>query len=380
MKLKTWHLFAIIIVLFGCSFFVINLKFDKFYRLNGINNDNRVLIEKYLDKDEQTYLIDNQIQIDLFIDYLKEDDFHLQNYQYYNELKGTQRYSRVDDILTVGNSLATRLTYLYSDNAFQHAKELIDYSLETAFLNENDFNNDYVELYKYMRPLYSIDDNSFVQDTATYVLRLQELGMSKQADLEQTFSQLTTAYTKSSLKHLMEATLEDHQRIVFNPYELTTIVDENHYIGEYEPSSLLLTQDIPRVKYAMYLQSDAYNALLKMYQDLSKNHKGFLLKEGYISSQALSKKEVGYNEYQLGLSICVSQTGLSYKDFENSELSHWLEENAYQYGFILRYPKNKASITNHVYDSHVYRYVGKSLAKSLYDSNLTLEEYLLIEK
>ena len=56
MKLKTWHLFLVIIILFGCSFYVVNLHFDKFYRLNGINNDNRVLIEKYLSDDEQEYL------------------------------------------------------------------------------------------------------------------------------------------------------------------------------------------------------------------------------------------------------------------------------------------------------------------------------------
>mgnify|MGYP007025185611 CR=1 FL=1 len=83
MKLKTWHLFAVIIILFICSFYIINQKFDKFYRVNGINNDNRVLIEKYLDEDEQMFLIDNQINISLFIDYIEEDFFYLQNYQYW---------------------------------------------------------------------------------------------------------------------------------------------------------------------------------------------------------------------------------------------------------------------------------------------------------
>ena len=77
MRLKTWHLFLVIIVLFGCSFYVVNLNFDKFYRVNGINNDNRVLIEKYLDEDEQTYLVENQIPIHQFIDYIEYDDFHL---------------------------------------------------------------------------------------------------------------------------------------------------------------------------------------------------------------------------------------------------------------------------------------------------------------
>ena len=53
MKLKTWHLFLVIIILFGCSFYVVNLHFDQFYLVNLINNDNRVLIEKYLIEDEQ---------------------------------------------------------------------------------------------------------------------------------------------------------------------------------------------------------------------------------------------------------------------------------------------------------------------------------------
>lgn len=99
-------------------FYVVNLHFDKFYRLNGINNDNRVLIEKYLSDDEQEYLIDNQISIDLFIDYIEYDDFQLVNYQYYNLLKETHRYSTITDILETGNSLATRLDYLYRQQAF----------------------------------------------------------------------------------------------------------------------------------------------------------------------------------------------------------------------------------------------------------------------
>ena len=117
MKLKTWHLFLVIIILFGCSFYVVNLHFDKFYRVNGINNDNRVLIEKYLSEDEQEYLIDNQISIDLFIQYIEYDHFQLMNYQYYNLLKGTNRYTDTEKILETGNSLATRLEYLYHQQA-----------------------------------------------------------------------------------------------------------------------------------------------------------------------------------------------------------------------------------------------------------------------
>jgi D-alanyl-D-alanine carboxypeptidase len=375
MKLKTWHLFLVIIILFGCSFYVVNLNFDKFYRVNGINNDNRVFIEKYLDEDEQAYLIENQIPIDQFIEYIEYDDFYLENYQYYNYLKDTKRYPKTADILEIGNSLSTRLTYLFKERALNEAKLLIDKTLEMTFLNEENFRFDYIDIYEYLKPLYNQNDYSYVQDSEFYITKLQQMGIDDNNQLKDVMKMLTTAYNQKSLKNLLTVELPERVQIVFNPYELSTLVDNRHYIGDYEPSGLLLTQDIPRVRYAMYLQSDAYSALLKMYEALSQNYSGFLLREAYQSPQTLSSQEVGYNEYQLGLTICVTQSQKAYKDFETTEMSRWLQEHAYEYGFILRYPQGKASVTNHAYDAHIYRYVGKSLAKSLHDSQMTLEEY-----
>lgn len=375
MKLKTWHLFLVIIILFGCSFYVVNLNFDKFYRVNGINNDNRVFIEKYLDEDEQAYLIENQIPIDQFIEYIEYDDFYLENYQYYNYLKDTKRYPKTANILEIGNSLSTRLTYLFKERALNEAKLLIDKTLEMTFLNEENFRFDYIDIYEYLKPLYNQNDYSYVQDSEFYITKLQQMGIDDNNQLKDVMKMLTTAYNQKSLKNLLTVELPERVQIVFNPYELSTLVDNRHYIGNYEPSGLLLTQDIPRVRYAMYLQSDAYSALLKMYEALSQNYSGFLLREAYQSPQTLSSQEVGYNEYQLGLTICVTQSQKAYKDFETTEMSRWLQEHAYEYGFILRYPQGKASVTSHAYDAHIYRYVGKSLAKSLHDSQMTLEEY-----
>ena len=356
------------------------LHFDKFYRLNGINNDNRVLIEKYLSDDEQEYLIDNQISIDLFIDYIEYDDFQLVNYQYYNLLKETHRYSTITDILETGNSLATRLDYLYRQQAFDQAKVLVHNVLEEAFLNTDNFNFDYIDIYTSMKSLYQENDYSFVQDSEKYILILQEMGYDDLNQISQIMEMLTRAYNQQTLADLMATTLPAGVQMVFAPYELDTLVNQQNYIGKYEPRELLLVQDIPRVSYTMYLQKDAYNALLKLYTDLSKEYKGFLLRSAYQSPQTLDEKEVGYNEMQLGLTIEVTQSELAYQEFENTEMSKWLEEHAYEYGFILRYPQRKASITNHAYDAHIYRYVGKSLAKSLHDSNLTLEEYQLQNK
>lgn len=374
MKIKKWHLFLFISILFICSFYIVNLKFDKFYRVNGINNDNRVLIEKYLDEDEQTYLIDNQISIDLFIDYLDKDNFSLQNYQYYNYLKETHRYKKSNEIIEIGNDLATRLNYLYSKDAFDKAKVLIDSSLEIAFLNEERFQFDYIDIYNDMKILYEKNDFSYVNDCERLIQFLENQSITKEKDIKETIHMMTLSYTKEAIVHFIENNLDGKISIVYNPNELSTLVDKNHYIGIYEPNGLLLTQDIPRVSYAMYLQSDAYHALLKMYHDLSLHHDGFILRQAYKSAYDL-KEEAGYNELQLGLTIVVSQTQIAYDQFEDTEISKWLQEHAHEYGFVLRYPKGKASITNHSYDAHTYRYVGKSLAQSLHESQLTIEEF-----
>ena len=52
-----------------------------------------------------------------------------------------------------------------------------------------------------------------------------------------------------------------------------------------------------------------------------------------------------------------------------------MKDNAYKYGFILRYPKGKEHITGFKYEPWHYRYVGKDVAKYIYENNLTLEEY-----
>ena len=52
-----------------------------------------------------------------------------------------------------------------------------------------------------------------------------------------------------------------------------------------------------------------------------------------------------------------------------------MKENAYKYGFVLRFPKNKVDITGFKYEAWHYRYVGKDIAKYMYDNDLTFDEY-----
>lgn len=84
----------------------------------------------------------------------------------------------------------------------------------------------------------------------------------------------------------------------------------------------------------------------------------------------------GHSEHQSGLAIDVNSPDAS---FDGTPEAQWLEEHCYEYGFILRYPKGKESITGYKYESWHIRYVGTDMSYKLHDSGLTLEEYFGID-
>lgn len=85
----------------------------------------------------------------------------------------------------------------------------------------------------------------------------------------------------------------------------------------------------------------------------------------------------GQSEHQTGLAVDISTVSRQcYLDncFATTSDGQWLANNSYRYGFILRYPSGKESITGYRYESWHFRYVGISLATALYQSGLTLDE------
>lgn len=375
MKVKTWHLFFIVIVLFIVSFYVVNLRFDKFYRINGINNEERILLETYLTEEEQVYLVDNQISLDLFRDYLKEKSFQLQNYKYYNLLKDTKRYKNKTDIIDIGNKLYEKTNDIYKEKAYEYAEIIVSSGLEKAYINKNKFNYSYLSMYKCLKSLYEEDDLIYIDHLNRYVDILNSNNITNLKECETIIELLSNAFTKYSLYAYFNYNYNENVKMVFNPYDLTTIVNSNYYIGEFEPDNLILVQDVPRIRYSMYLQSDAYYALANMYNDLKEYYTGFLLKESYLSYDKLENLG-GFSEEQLGLTILVTQAETPYEIFAETEISKWLEANSYKYGYVLRYPQNKETYTKHEYDPHIYRYVGEENAKIMQEKSLSLDEYV----
>ena len=89
--------------------------------------------------------------------------------------------------------------------------------------------------------------------------------------------------------------------------------------------------------------------------------------------------EPGHSEHQTGLAIDVGSYDsavLLQTSFEYTSEFQWLKDVAHEYGFIIRYMKGKEDITGYMYEPWHLRYLGKPTAEKVYESGLTLEEYL----
>ncbi|MCI8568885.1 MAG: M15 family metallopeptidase [Bacilli bacterium] len=83
----------------------------------------------------------------------------------------------------------------------------------------------------------------------------------------------------------------------------------------------------------------------------------------------------GHSEHQTGLAVDVYNIKETYTNFENTKEFTWMQEHAHEYGFILRFPKDKVNETGYQYESWHYRYVGKEIAKYIKDNKISFEEY-----
>ena len=88
----------------------------------------------------------------------------------------------------------------------------------------------------------------------------------------------------------------------------------------------------------------------------------------------------GRNEAQLGYTIeLLPKEDSKNKNKEETkkeeqEQAIWLKDNAYKYGFVIRYPKQKEDVTHKAYQPYILRYVGEECAKYMHDKGIVMEE------
>ena len=162
---------------------------------------------------------------------------------------------------------------------------------------------------------------------------------------------------------------------------------------DYEPNDLKDISNVYSYGENQKLRENAYNAFIEMFNAAKKEDVTLIINSSYRSykdqektyndySSWYGKNEAdkiaarpGFSEHQTGLTIDIQTYKSTRSNFEESDAFKWLENNAYKYGFILRYPKDKEYLTGYSYESWHYRYVGVEVAKYIKENNITLDEY-----
>lgn len=163
--------------------------------------------------------------------------------------------------------------------------------------------------------------------------------------------------------------------------------------SDYEPNDLVDLSNWYSYGSGQKLRQEAYDAFVTMYNIALREDIKLIVNSSYrpfkeqeeIYNDYLSKytqehtdayaARPGHSEHQTGYALDIITPGANGENFDTTEAYSWLENNAYKYGFILRYPKDKEYLTGYNYESWHFRYVGTEIATKIHEENITFDEY-----
>lgn len=176
---------------------------------------------------------------------------------------------------------------------------------------------------------------------------------------------------------------------------INILVNKTHELpADYEPEDLI-APDVSTTK-KLTVREVIHNDLKEMFEAAEKDEAYLSISSGYRSYsyqntlfnnyaardgvEAASRYSArpGQSEHQTGLAIDIAaKSGKCTLStcFKDTKEGQWLNENAWKYGFVLRYPEGKEEITGYMFEPWHFRYVGKTEAQKIYESGLTIEEY-----
>ncbi len=179
----------------------------------------------------------------------------------------------------------------------------------------------------------------------------------------------------------------------YDDWRLILVNNEHSIPYRYKPELMQLSNGVQ-------IDKKIYPDLQRMFDDMRSNGIYPVVSEGYRTheeqkkmmsdkvesfiSEGYSERDAkkharewvavaGKSEHEIGLALDINADQSQSTD---TEVYDWLAENAYKYGFILRYPPDKEYITGIDYEPWHYRYVGTETSAEIHARNITLEEYL----
>ncbi len=252
-----------------------------------------------------------------------------------------------------------------------------------------------------MRVIFSTDDNTVIIKRVTYGEGGDPLKITFSADCFDLAEDIQ-----------MQKDRNQNPELAFACIKRTELVNKSNPLGaDYVPKGLFSLSDLgcPVAEGRDFqLDKNAAQALCVMLEDMHtaiseneqivvtsayrsyayqtelwKKYMQDLINKGYTSDAAeaeLTRTSAypGESEHQMGLCVDLIEKNKLNLDisFEETEAFKWLFENAHRYGFILRYPKGKESLTGYDYEPWHYRFVGIDAARSIHRGGICLEEYL----
>lgn len=375
MKKQKFALYLVALICFVVCFIVLNRKYDPFYRINGIDNETRQLIINNLTEEEQDYLIERSFPVKRFMRFLTDDDFRLVELEQYEKVEKQFALSPHKTI-DYANSLLDKLRSKEVRDVNGIFNQLIDTQLSDLFLTNDQFDLNLIELYaKY----YDIKQTMTKEDIEALNRLNEAMNMVQMSndDKNDFLVKWLDTYSLEDLLVYFEMKKDNpNLSLVENPQSLTAVVTDNKTIASYEGSPLVICYDIARLRFGTYLRQDAYVALEEMSAAVSESvsDETLLLIDGYQSYESLmanGNATIKDSEYQLGLSVDLMVMNVNYRDFKETQMSKYLQEHSWEYGFVLRYQDKNSKD----YSANTYRFVGKDAAKVMHEQNLTLEAY-----
>ena len=209
---------------------------------------------------------------------------------------------------------------------------------------------------------------------------------------------LTTSCDNKSVANVTETTIEETKTLALelgidiNDYKYI-LANIDNSIGDYTPELVEIENgrkfDKRAAEYLKSFINDARAEGLSVF--LSSTYRGKysqkMLYDRKVSQYGEEEAKTivlppGTSEHQTGLAADITDVYYEFKtkEIENTDTFKWLNDHCQDYGFILRYPKDKEAITKVIYEPWHFRFVGNVAAKYIKEHNLCLEEFLELLK
>ena len=220
-------------------------------------------------------------------------------------------------------------------------------SLREATPFELNFQTDLSEFEDYMNPQGNLRDAFLVLVNADHPLTAE--------DVPRDLTDVKYTSTYRNMQQLRE----------YPTRALEALFQEMHYYGYYSMAvySGYRSYDYQATIFEQYVQNE-------MASDPSRTREDA---EALVLTYATRP---GTSEHQTGLAVDMDTLGSFTVEFAWTTEYYWLQENAWKFGFILRFPQDKEAVTTITFEPWHYRYVGRYHAKIMHDNGLCLEEYI----